>query len=144
QVVEQEQELAVSDVSGEAVLGSQRLRDRLGDERGIAQGSEPDPEDARLVGGDEGRGGLERQTRLARAAWTGEREQTRTVAEAREHLLQLALATDEGARRTGEVRVRDRLQRREGAVAELVQGDRLRDVLQAVLAELVQMCIDED
>ena len=68
EVVEQEQQLALADVLGEAVLGAERLRDRLGDERRVAERGEPDPEDARLVLGHELGGGLEREPRLARAA----------------------------------------------------------------------------
>ena len=68
EVVEQEEHLALGDVLGEAVLRAERLRDRLGDERGVAQGGEPDPEDACLVLGHEGGGRLEREPGLARAA----------------------------------------------------------------------------
>ena len=71
EVVEQEQELALADVLGEAVLGAERLGDRLGDEGGIAQGGEADPEDARLVRGNERRGGLERESGLAGAPGPG-------------------------------------------------------------------------
>ena len=56
--------------------------------------------------------------------------------EPREHLGELTLPTDERARRVREVRVGDRLERREGAVAELVDRYGTVDVLQAVLAEL--------
>ncbi len=72
QVVEQEQHLSLADVLGEAVLGSEGLGDRLADEGGVSERGEPDPEDARLVGGDEGGGGLERQPGLAGAAGPGE------------------------------------------------------------------------
>ncbi len=67
QVVEQEQQLPLADVLGKAVLGAERLGDRLRDERRIAERGEPDPEDARLVLGDERRGGLEREPGLARS-----------------------------------------------------------------------------
>ena len=68
EVVEQEQQLALADVLGETVLGAERLGDRLGDERGIAERGEADPEDACLVLGDERGGRLDREPRLARAA----------------------------------------------------------------------------
>src|SRR5262249_51748659 len=42
-VVEQEEQLALCDVGGETVLGSERLGDGLRDERGIAQVGEPYP-----------------------------------------------------------------------------------------------------
>ena len=53
QVVDEEQHLPLADVLGEAVLRAEGLGDRLRDERGVAQGGEPDPEDARLVLRDE-------------------------------------------------------------------------------------------
>ena len=68
EVVEQEQQLALADVLGEAVLGAERLRDRLGHERRVAQRREADPEDAGLEGGHELGRRLEREPRLARAA----------------------------------------------------------------------------
>ena len=79
EVVEQEQELALADVLGEAVLRAEGLRDRLGDERRVAQRGEPDPEDACLVRGDEGGGGLEREPRLPRAAWAGKGDEPRAL-----------------------------------------------------------------
>ena len=54
----------------------------------------------------------------------------------RDDLGDLSLAADEARRGAGEVRVRDRLQRREGLLAELVDPDRLVEVLDAVLAEV--------
>ena len=68
EVVEQQQELALADVLGEAVLRPQRLRDRLGHERRVAQRGQADPEDARLERGHELGGDLEREPRLARTA----------------------------------------------------------------------------
>ncbi len=79
QVVEQEQQLPLADVFGEAVLDPERLRDRLGDERRVAKRGEPDPEDACLVLGNERGGRLEREPRLARAARAGEREEPRSL-----------------------------------------------------------------
>ena len=52
QVVEQQEQLAFADVLGEAVLRSQRLGNRLADQRRVAQRGEADPEDACLVGRD--------------------------------------------------------------------------------------------
>ena len=46
EVVEQQQELALADVLREAVLRPERLRDRLGHERRVAQRGQADPEDA--------------------------------------------------------------------------------------------------
>jgi hypothetical protein len=120
----------------ETVLGAERLGDRLRDEGGVAERGEPNPEDARLVLGDEGRGGLERKAGLARAAGAGQGEQARALLDPGEHLMELALPADEGARRAREVRVRDRLERREAAFPELEDGNRLGDVLEPVLAEV--------
>ena len=57
--------------------------------------------------------------------------------------LQLLLPADEGARRAREVRVRDRLERGEALIAELEDGDRVLNVLQAVLAEVGERAVDE-
>jgi hypothetical protein len=77
EVVEQEAELPLADVLGDAVPCTQRLRDRLRDEGGVAQSGEPDPEDARLVLRDEGRRRLQGEPRLPGPARAGEREKAR-------------------------------------------------------------------
>ena len=100
---------------GEAVLGAERLGDRLRDERRIAERGQADPEDARLVLGNELGCGLDREPRLARAAGAGQRDEARAVLEAREHLEQLVVSAHERARRPRQVRVGDRLQRREAS-----------------------------
>ena len=84
EVVEQQQELALADVLGEAVLRPERLRDRLRHERGVAQRGQADPEDARLECGHELGGGLDGEAGLARAAGAGEGDQARAVAKQRE------------------------------------------------------------
>jgi hypothetical protein len=142
-VVDEEQQLALGDVRGEAVLGPQRLRDRLGYERWVAQGGERDPEHACLVLRDKSGGRLEREPRLAGASWPCEREQTRTRTDPREHLGELCLPPNEGTRRTGQVRVRDRLEGREGALAELEDGNCIWDVLEPVLAQIRNGQLDE-
>src|SRR4029078_229555 len=58
--------------------------------------------------------------------------------------LHLSLRTDDGARRPREVRVRDRPERGEGLVAELIDGDRGFDVLQAVLAEVGERALVDE
>src|SRR6185503_7661485 len=80
--------------------------------------------------------GLDRQPGLAGAARPGEGEQACAITDLARNRLPLSLTTDEGARRPREVRVRDRPERGEGLVAELIDGDRGFDVLQAVLAEV--------
>ena len=142
EVVEEEEHLPFSDVGGERLLGAERLGDGLGHERGIAERGKPDPEDACFVLADERGSCFERQTGLARTARAGEREQARSLLDPREHLRKLRLAAEEGARRTGQVRVRDRLQRRKGALAELVERDGSGDVLEPMLAELRELEVD--
>ena len=128
---------------GEAVLRPQRLRDRLRHERGVAQRGQADPEDARLERGHELGGNLEREPRLTRTARTGERDEARAVPKQSEQLVALAGPADEGGGRARQVRVRDRLQRRKALAPELEERDRLVEVLQAVLAELGQLAVDE-
>ncbi len=100
QVVEQQQQLPLADVLGEPVRGAERLRDRLGDERRIAERGQADPEDARLVLGHERRRRLDREPCLARAAGAGQRDEARSVLEPREHLEQLVVSAHERARRS--------------------------------------------
>ena len=75
QVVEQQEQLAFADVLGEAVLGSQRLGNRLAHQRRVAQRGKADPEDARLVGRDERCRRLERESSLPRPARARQRHQ---------------------------------------------------------------------
>jgi hypothetical protein len=119
----------------EAVLRSQRLGNRLADERRVAQRGQADPEDACLVGRDERCRRLERESSLPRPARARQRHKP-CAADRGEQLAQLTLPADERARGTREVRIRDRLQRREALAAELEDRDRSRDVLQAMLAEI--------
>ena len=128
---------------GEAVEGADGTGDRLADERGVAERGEADPDGAGTEVGDERGRGLERQAALAGAAGAGEREEPRAAGDPREHGLELPFPADEGARRPGEVRARERPERREGAVAELGERDGRGDVLQSVLAELAERRVDE-
>ncbi len=139
QVVEQEEQLALADVLGKPVLGAERLRDGLRDECGVAQGGEPGPEDASLVRGNERSCRLERKPGLAGTSGTGQRDQAGSALDSLEDLRELTLPADEGARRARQVRVRDGLERREGARAELEDRDRSLDVLQTVLAKVDQL-----
>ena len=139
EVVEQEQQPLRADVLGELLLRPHDLRDRRADERRLAQGGEPDPEDAvREELGDVG-GRLRGEPRLARSPRSGQREQpSPLVREQGAHLLQLALAPEEGRRRHGQVRLVERGERRELLLAELVQPLRRRQVLQPVPPEVAQ------
>ena len=143
EVVEQKQQLALADVLGEVVLRPQGLGDRLGDEGRIAQGSQPDPEHPGLVLGHELSSSLDRKSCLARATGARQREKASAVSEQCERLVDLASTADEGARRAGQVRVRDRLEWGEPLRAQLVERDRLLDVLEPVLAEVGELELDE-
>ncbi len=68
EVVENEEQSCVADVLGEAGPRAERLRDRLDDERRVAQLREADPEDAVRVVADDLRRSLDREPRLSRAA----------------------------------------------------------------------------
>ena len=120
EVVEQEQQPLGADVLGEILLRPEDLRDRRADERRLAQGGEPDPEDAvRVELGDVG-GRLRGEPGLARSARSGQRQQpSPLVREQRAHLLELALAPEEGRRRHGQIRLVERCERRELLLAEL-------------------------
>ena len=122
----------------ESLPGPKRLRDRLGDEGRVPQRGKPNPEDACLVPRDEGGRHLEREPRLSRATRAGKGQEACSSLDLRENLCELPLPPDEAARRPREVRVRDRFERGKGLRTELVDGDRLRKVLEAVLAELGQ------
>ena len=135
EVVEEEQHLPLADVVGQVVLGAERLGDRLGHERGIAERGQPDPEDAGLELGHELGRSLDRQPRLARAARAGERDETRPVLERERHL------RSSRSRPTNELAGRGRLVLEivlsgGRAVTELVDRDRLGDVLEPVLTEV--------
>ena len=130
--------------SASAVLGAERLGDRLRDERGIAERGEADPEDAGLVLGHKRRAAASIASRVLPVP-PGPVSVTRRAPSSKrdEHLEQLVVSADERARRPRQVRVGDRLQRREGAVSELEERHRLGDVLEPVLAEVGQLVLDE-
>ena len=104
---------------------------------------EPHPEDARLELGYELGRCFDRQPRLAGTAGAGERDEAPALSEQRHDFLCLARPADKRAGGSREVRVGDRLQRREGPVAELEDGNRLGDVLEPVLAEVDERAVDK-
>ena len=85
---------------------------------------------------DELGGDLERESRLASAAGPGERQQARAVGEHGDELRELALPADERARGEGQVGRVERAERREVAVAELVQALGVDEILEPVLSEV--------
>jgi hypothetical protein len=108
EVVHEEQQLPFADVVAKAVPGTEGLGDGLGDEGRLAKGRETDPEDPSLEAGTERRRGFDRDPGFARAAGARQGDETGATFDRRAHLLELPLSADEGARRTWEVRVRDR------------------------------------
>ena len=138
EVVEDEEKLELADVRGERVLRSERLSDRLGDQGRLAHWGKPHPEDTSLVVRNEAQGGFERQSSLAGTPGTRERKQACAVVDLREDFSELLFPADEGARRTRKVRVRNRLERRKGAISELEDRDGVIEVLQPMLTEIRQ------
>ena len=143
EVVQQQEQLALADVLGQAVLGPQRLGDGLGDEGRIAQSGEPDPEDAVPELRHQLGRRLDRQPRLPRTTRAGQRHQPRAILQQLDDVRHLPLPADERRRRPRQIRVRDRLQRRKALLAQLEDPHRLREVLHPVLAEIRQPSVDE-
>ena len=125
EVVDEHEQPLVRDVVDQAVVGADRCSDRALDEGRVAERLERNPEDT--VGELLDRFGseLEREARLAASARSGQRDQAMRAHE-RAGLLELALPADERRRLDRQVRSKERLQRREVFVAELVQTLRVR------------------
>ena len=84
-----------------------------------------------------------RKARLPGAARPGERQQPRAVLQQRRDLGQLLLAAEERRRRYRQIRPVQRLEGWERAVAELVHALGSRQVLEAVLAEIGQLELEQ-
>ena len=128
---------------GQAVLGAQRLGDGLGDEGRVAQGGQTDPEDAVPELRHQLGRRFDCESCLPRAARAGQRHQSRTILQQLDHVCHLPLPAHERRRRPRQIRVRDRLQRREALLAQLEDPHRFREVLQPVLAEVRQLPVNE-
>ena len=116
EVVEQEEHLLVGDVGGEPVLGAELPRGRFENEVRVLKRGERNPEDAVRVSIGKGGGCLGGETRLSRAPRPGEREQTDVVTgEQRARLAELPLSTEKRCRWDRQVRLVERLERREVA-----------------------------
>ena len=144
EVVEEQQELLAPEEAGEVVGCADRLRDLGGQEAGIREAAERNPEHAVAQPSDELRGDLEREPRLPGSAGPGHREQARPVRELGDELVELALPADERARGDGQVRRVERPQGRERIVAELVQTLRADEVLQAMLPEVAERVVFDE
>jgi hypothetical protein len=120
---------------GQAVLRAEGAAYGLGHEGRVTQCGQLDPEDAGLELGHELRRCLQGEPRLAGAAGTAQCDQARPIPEHRNELVPLTLTADQRRGRPRQVRVRDRLQGREGLAADLEKGDRVVEVLEPVLSQ---------
>ena len=137
EVVEHEQHPPVADVLGRRALSAEGGADRREDELGVVEGLQADPPDAVLVLVRDLGPGLHGEPRLARATRAGQRQQAHLrVGKEGEHFAELLLAADERRRLLGQVRLVERLERRELGVAELVEPLRCGQVLEPMLPEV--------
>jgi len=138
EVVQQHQQPLVPHVLDQAVIRTDRRSDRPLDEGRVAERLQRDPEDAvgELLHGL-GRE-LKRQAGLTAAPRPREGQQAMRADE-RAGLRELALAADEWRWLDRQIRLVERPQRREVAVAELVQALRPAQVLEAVLAKVAKL-----
>jgi hypothetical protein len=139
EVVQHEQQLAVPKELDKITPRADHARDRRQDERGVAHGAEVDEPDAVAEVADELGCDLEREPRLADPARAGERDEPRAASDQLEEVGQLLLPADERLELERQVRVVQAPERRELAAAELVEVKGLGQVLQPVLAEVVQL-----
>ena len=112
------------------------------DERRVAERGQPDPEDARLVLGTSVGGGLIASRVFPVPPGPVSVTSRAPSTKQGEDLQRARVSSDEGARGPGQVRVGDRLQRREGSLPNWKIGTG-RDVLEAVLAEVGELAVDE-
>jgi hypothetical protein len=136
EVVQEEKQLAIADMRDEVVLRAEGACDRLKHELRFPERRKIDPEDARLKLRHQLGRSLERESCLPGTARAGEGDETRAAADAHHDFGDVCLAADEGTRRSREVRVRDRLERRKLPLPELEERNRLVEVLQPVLAQV--------
>ena len=125
---------------GELAFRAQRRADRGQDELHVPDRLQPDPPDAVLVLLDHLGRCLHRQPRLAGAARTGQRQQPPVLApQQAEHLPEFLLTPDERRGLHRQVRLVQRLERRERRLANLVQRLRRGQVLEPVGAQRLQV-----
>ena len=111
------QQLALADVLGQAVLRAQRLRDRLDHERRVAQRRRAPTQKTPALNAGTSSAAASIASRVLPEP-PGPESVTRRAPfrSSATHLVQLPLPADEGGGRPRQVRVRDRLQRREALV----------------------------
>ncbi len=135
------QNLSSAEEAREVVGSPDGLCDLRGQELGIRETRERNPEDAVVELPDELRRDLEREACLARAARACDGEKARPVREHRDELLELLLAADERDRDDRQVGCVERPEGRELALAELEEALCADQVLQAVLAEVADRSV---
>ncbi len=138
EVVQQEQQPPVSDRRCQLSGRSERATRRVEDGCRVGDGGERNPPDSLRVLVRGGACCLQRESGLATAARAGEGQQPRPREELAD-LAQLPVAPEERRRRYGQVRLVERLQRREVVRSELVDAFRGGEVLEAVLAQIAQL-----
>jgi hypothetical protein len=139
QVVEHEQDLAACEVLGEVAAHAERAGDRRYDERGIADNREIDEPHAVREVPDELGPELESEPRLSDPARARQGDEPRSAAHEPENVGELLLAADQGLELKRQVRVVQALERWKGGSTDLVQPDRLAEILEPVLAEIAEV-----
>ena len=144
EVVEHEQQPLVPHGRRQGVLRAERLRGGILDERRICERGERHPPDTVVVVVCGGSRCLQREPRLAASARTGQRHQSKLgPSQQRRQLVDLHLATEKRGGGNREVRLVQRLQRREVLPPELEETLRRAQVLQPVEAEVAHVSIGE-
>ena len=124
-------------VLGDAVLRPDRLPHRGQNELRVGDGRKRDEEHPAGEALDRFGRHLQREARLAGAAGPGEGEQA-SLPQELEQLGELALSADQLTRLGGQVRLVQAAKTRELALPELVEPHRLSEVLQPVLAQILE------
>ena len=122
-VVKEKEQMLVVDVTEELSLRPQHLRRLLDHNRRVAEGSERNPPDAMFIAIRRVGGGLDCESRLARAARPGKSKQAHVrTAEELEYLRELSFPLDEWRRRFREVALVERPEGRELTESQLIKA----------------------
>ena len=139
EVVEQQQYVLSLQEAGQAVAGTDGLRDLRLDEPRLSESREWHPEHPVAERPDELGRDLQGEARLPGSARPGDGHLPCVGAEKRNYLRELALAPDERARRERQVRGVERLERGKVAASELKQLLCRAEVLEAMLPEVAKL-----
>ena len=138
EVVGEQEHLLGGDVLMNPLFGPDGLRNRVEDERRIAKGRESHPKDAVAIVGEtlfaRTACELEREPGLPRTTRPCHRQEARRR-EFTIRLDQFVIPPEKARSRCRQVRISDRLERRELFIGELEEGDRMIEVLKTVRAE---------